>query len=400
VAENLFLATQPRSRLGLISWRETRTQARRLLDEWGLDIQETAEVSRLKLSERQLVEAARELARGARVVILDEPTSRLSRVEILRLYAHIKELQQRGVTMLYISHHLEEVLELCHTVTVLRDGRHVATRQVAETNQAELVEDMVGEVRLPHAPSEDGSQEDRDPVLEVEGLSAPGLASCSFVARGGELLGVAGLVGSGKEVVADLLSGNVVASGGVVRVDGRSLRLGSIATAMKAGIAYVPADRARDGLVASMTVAENVTMSIDRRIADSMGMIWPERRKRAARELMAATEMVAASPDLAVSALSGGNQQKVVIARALALRPRVLVLANPTTGVDVASKAVIYSVIDRYRREGMAILMISDELEEYLLCDRVLVLFKGAISKEFTSTPNPAMLLAAVEGID
>jgi len=401
VAENLFVGSLPAARGGLLNWNRIRSEARRLLDEWGLEIPEKAEVSRLRLAERQLVEIARELALGAKLVILDEPTSRLARSEIERLYSHLRTFQQRGVTVLYISHHLEEVLELCHTVSVLRDGRHVATRRVADTGHHQLVADMVGELRPLESHSLRRAHSDRigEVALRVESISASGLAPMTFEVRSGELLGVAGLVGSGKEVLAATLTGQLTPDDGRVLVAGQPLKFGSTQAAMDAGISYVPADRRREGLVMLLSVAENATMSITRRMAGRLGMIWPQNRRREAVHWMEATEIVAASPDLPVASLSGGNQQKVVIARAIAVRPKVLVLANPSTGVDVASKAVIYEVINRYRDEGMAIVLVSDELEEYALCDRVLVLFGGAVVREFPTTPPATELLAAVEGV-
>jgi simple sugar transport system ATP-binding protein len=402
VAENLFLGGLPTRSAGLVSWSGIRSRARAILEEWELDIPETRPARALTLAQRQVVEIARELSRGARFVILDEPTSRLASGEIDQLYGHIRRLKSDGVTVVYISHHLNEVMELCDAVTVLKDGRHVVTRQVADTTAEQLVADMVGDVTDPviaPAGAATAGAAEGDVAMSVEDLRAPGLEPLSFQLRAGETLGVAGLVGSGKEVLAELLAGEVAPDRGSITVGHHTLSAHTVAEAIEAGIAAVPADRHGSGQVAGLGIGENVTMTIARRIAGPLGFISPRRRREVAAGLMRDVGVVAASPRQPASSLSGGNQQKGVVARALASNPRVLVLVNPTTGVDIASKATIVDVIVRHREAGMAVLLVSDELEEYQLCDRVLVLFGGRMVREMDGGFALEDLLSAIEGV-
>lgn len=403
VAENLFVGGLPARGGGFLSWREIRARAREVLEEWELDVPLDVPARSLTLAQRQCVEIARELSRGARFVILDEPTSRLASAEIEQLYAHIRRLQKDGVTIVYISHHLNEVMELCDSVTVLKDGKHVATRAVAETTTDELITDMVGEAPVGASGLSAKRERGRDPqeevVLSVEGLSAPGLEPLSLDVHAGEVVGIAGLVGSGKEVFAELLSGELAPIQGSITVAGRTLRSHGVSQAIEAGIGTVPADRHRSGQVPGLGIGENVTMTIAHRIADGLGFIRPRRRREVAQGLMNEVGVVASSPQQPAGSLSGGNQQKGVVARALATKPRVLVLVNPTTGVDIASKGTIYDVILRHRERGMGVILISDELDEYELCDRVLVLFGGRQVKEMRGEWLPEDLLSAIEGV-
>jgi simple sugar transport system ATP-binding protein len=401
VAENLFIGDLPTTRAGTVSWRRAHEMARAVLDEWEIDVRETQQVSELTLAERQLIEIARELSRGVGIVILDEPTSRLASAEIERLYQHMARLREQGITVIYISHHLAEVMTLCDSVTVLKDGGLVATRVVAETTTGTLIDDMVGEESRVGEQRHPGAGRVRptEQRLSVREIAAEGLAPISFEISRGEVLGVAGLVGSGKEVLAQILAGALPPDEGTISVDGQALRRTGISDLIDAGIATVPGDRHRHGQVAEMGIGENVTMSIARRMANRLGFIVPERRNGIARGLMRDVGIVASSPAQPARSLSGGNQQKGVIARALATDPSVLVLVQPTTGVDVASKAAIFDVITRECDRGMAVLLISDELEEYELCDRVLVLFQGQVTETFTAPLNAANLLSAIEGV-
>lgn len=400
VAENLFLGLMPTKYAGLVSWAEVNKKARQMLDDWELNIPETVTVDALSLAERQLVEIARELALGAKFVILDEPTSRLTYSEINNLYHHVRRFQELGVSFLYISHHLEEIFDLTDRVSVLRDGKLVATKKPKETTLSDLISDMVGDTRSDKQweRSDEKKKASTKPVLQIINLEGNGLGPLSFTIMEGEVLGVAGLIGSGKEILTDFVSGLATPSGGQIQINGRRVDPGSVSSAMDAGIGYVPPDRHRSGLVAPMSVAENLTMAISQRIANKIGFIAPEVRRTYALETIQEVGVVASSPDLPATSLSGGNQQKVVVGRALATEPHVLVLANPTTGVDVASKQQIYELIEKFRDRGTAILFYSDELEEYSLCDRILVLFKGQVSKTYDKFLGLADLLAAVEG--
>jgi simple sugar transport system ATP-binding protein len=399
VTENLRLGMMPR-RSGRIDWKAARRESRALLDAWDLDVSEDAPAESLSVAERQLVEIIREFSRGATFVILDEPTSRLEGADIARLHDRVRRARDSGMTFIYISHHLAEVMELCDVATTLRDGRLVATRLIAETTSDTLIRDMVGddlpdrqqtELRRPSVASR--------PVLELRHLATDGVHISSLTIESGEMVGLAGLVGSGKEAIAESLAGLSPAHELDATLMGSPLKCGTPGSAVDSGVACVPGDRHHEGLVLSLPVGENMTMSIARRLANRLGFLSPRVRAQAAEALGQEVGLKAASVEQEAESLSGGNQQKAVLARALASDPDLLILINPTTGVDVASKSVIYDVIARRQADGAAILLVTDELEEYEMCDRVLVLFEGSVATEFEGSWDQSELLAAIEGV-
>jgi simple sugar transport system ATP-binding protein len=399
VTENLGLGMLPR-RAGRIDWRGARKEARALLDAWDLDVRVDTPVESLSVAERQLVEIIREFSRGAKFVVLDEPTSRLEGADIARLHDRVRRARDAGITFIYISHHLAEVMELCDAATTLRDGRIVSTRLIAETTSDTLIHDMVGE----DMPDRQRSVQRRTtspagPVLELRRLTAGSAEISDVMVKSGEMVGIAGLVGSGKEAIAESLAGLAPAEIIDASVMGSPVRCDTPGRAIASGIACVPGDRHREGLVLHLPVGENMTMSIASRLANSLGLLSPRARDRRAQELSNEVGLKAASVRQEAESLSGGNQQKAVLARALASSPNLLVLINPTTGVDVASKAVIYDVIAQRQAEGAAVLLVTDELEEYERCDRVLVLFEGKVTRQFDGTWDQSELLAAIEGV-
>ncbi|SDZ17706.1 simple sugar transport system ATP-binding protein [Amycolatopsis xylanica] len=401
VAENLFLNRQSGKKF-MISWNRLRRQARELLDSWGVDVDVDTLAGELSVEDRQFVEIARALSYGARFIVLDEPTAQLDSQAIERLFDRMRELQASGVTFLFISHHLHEVYEVCEAVTVLRDARHVLTAPVADLGRADLVAAMTGEqggLSVRDAAERDPLEAGAPEALTVDNLSGDSFSGISFRLRKGEVLGLAGSNASGKHQLAETLYGLREPTEGIIKIDGVPLKPGSVPAALKAGIGCVPRDRHHQGLVLGMSIADNATLSVLDRLGPA-GIASPSARGGNARAAIADYGVVAAGPDQPVSDLSGGNQQKVVLARALASDPRVVVLINPTAGVDVKSKEALLAVVDRVRAEGKAVLIVSDELDDLRLGDRVLVLRAGAVVAEHRAGWSDGDLVAEIEGVE
>ncbi|MEU9875466.1 sugar ABC transporter ATP-binding protein [Streptomyces phaeochromogenes] len=401
VAENLFINRQPQGRGGFISWRRLKTEAAEVLDTWDVHVDPDARTADLKVEDRQMVEIARALSFGARFIVLDEPTAQLDNREIERLFTRMRALQESGVTFLFISHHLQEVYEVCQTVTVLRDARWITTAPVAELPRAALVEAMAGESIA--AVEEKASRGDVDAgapvVLQAHGLTSDSYESIDLTVRGGEVVGLAGSSGSGKIELAESFAGLHTPTGGTAQLDGRQLPFGDVTAALRAGVGCVPRDRHGQGLVFGMTVGDNATMSVLERLG-RYGFVGTDRKRGFADELIDRLDIHTQGPDQPVSDLSGGNAQKVVMARALASDPRLLVLINPTAGVDVKSKESLLSRMDSARDDGTAVLVVSDELDDLRRCDRVLVLFHGRVVAEHPAGWRDHELIASIEGVD
>jgi simple sugar transport system ATP-binding protein len=386
VGENIFLN---RSDGALVRWRDLRRQARRLLLEWGFDLDVDQPAAELSVEQRQIVEIARALAIGARFLILDEPTAALESRAIERLFEHVRRVKASGVAILYISHHLEEIYEICDRATVLRDGKWIVTAPVAELDQPRLVAAMVGG-ELSRAVREQASDEvEGTPRLRVRGLSAQtplgAVEDVSLDVHPAECVGLFGLRGSGATAIADAVAGLVKPSAGRIAVDG--------------AVGYVPEDRHARGFVPTLGVDENLTLSILPQLS-RFGFVSGARRRAAAREIAERLQIVSRDGDQPLAELSGGNQQKVVVGRALAAKPSLLVVVSPTVGVDVASKEALLGVIDAARADGTAVLLVSDDLEELRICTRVLVVRRGSIVRELAEPPwDRHELIAAAEGL-
>ncbi|MBQ1049024.1 sugar ABC transporter ATP-binding protein [Micromonospora sp. C51] len=399
VAENLFLHRHARGRAGLIRWSRLRRAAEQLLAEWSVEVDVRQPASTLSVEQRQFVEIARALSFGARFIILDEPTAQLDGAGINRLFTRIRQLRAQGVTFLFISHHLQEIYEICDQVTVFRDARHIVTAPVAQLSRPALVAAMTGEdVTMPEADHRP-LLADAPVLLAVRDLVTTSGAELSVEARAGEVVGIAGGGGSGKVEVAEAIVGLARPAGGTVVVDGRALRPGSVPDALDAGVGLVPQDRHREGLVPLLSIAENVTMTVPDRIG-RRGLISPARRDALARDTITELAIKAGGPQVPVSELSGGNQQKVVMGRALASDPKLLVLITPTAGVDVRSKQTLLGVVEEVRRRGTSVLVVSDELDDLRICDRVLVMFQGRVVREMAHGWSDNELVAAMEGVD
>ncbi|MEV6026823.1 sugar ABC transporter ATP-binding protein [Streptomyces sp. NPDC052036] len=400
VAENLFINRQPTGRAGLISWRRLKQEAAEVLGTWNVRVDPEARTADLKVEDRQMVEIARALSFGARFIILDEPTAQLDNREIESLFTRMRALQDSGVTFLFISHHLQEVYEVCQTVTVLRDARWITTAPVADLPRAALVEAMAGEAVVERtASARDTVADDAPLALDTRGLTGQAYEDIDLTVRHGEVVGLAGSSGSGKIELAETLAGLHTPTGGTARLDGRPLPFGDVGAALAAGVGCVPRDRHEQGLVSAMTVGDNATLSVLGRLG-RYGFVGTRRRRGFATELIERLDIHAEGPDQPVSDLSGGNAQKVVMARALASDPRLLVLINPTAGVDVKSKESLLARMDSAREDGTAVLVVSDELDDLRRCDRVLVLFHGRIVAEHPAGWHDHELIASIEGVD
>lgn len=381
VAENLCLSSLPSS-FGFISRREMNERAERALAAIGAELNVNTLMEELSVGRQQLVQIAGAVAGGAKVIIFDEPTSSLSQVEARRLFELIKSLHERGITSIYVSHRLEEIFELCDTVTVLRDGRHVATRPAKELNEKQLVEMMIGRSFEAYFPAHGKTVTDKE-LLRVENLFSPGkFDSISFSVREGEIVGLAGLVGAGRTEVAMALFGLDRNATGDIFINGKRAQIKTPSQAMNYGIGLVPEDRKRFGLVLGMNARENISLAILRRLA-RLGWIRVKKEIEQAGEFFNRLRVRAPGLNTVVAALSGGNQQKLVIARWLAAKCNLLIVDEPTRGVDVGAKAEIHGLIDQMAQNGSGILLISSELPEVInLSDRVLVMRNGRLAGE------------------
>ncbi|WP_329213780.1 sugar ABC transporter ATP-binding protein [Streptomyces sp. NBC_01485] len=409
VAENLFLNRQSAGPLQPIRWKQLRRRAEELLGEYGVDVDAGARARELTVEQRQFVEIARALSFGARFIVLDEPTAKLDARGIGRLFDKLRDLQRQGVAFLFISHHLQEVYDLCTTVTVYRDATHILTAPVAEVGHQALVEAMTGDTSTPTATTSRTSvSADGDGVpvpgegpelLAIEGLTLPGACDgLSLSVRSGEVVGLAGAAASGNVRVGEAVAGLHRAQEGRISVGGRAVRTGSVPAALAAGVGLVPEDRHLQGLVHNRSVAENATLTVTDQLGP-FGTVLPSRTRVFAQRMIRDLDIKTPGAGTPVSALSGGNQQKVVVARALATDPRVLVAVRPTNGVDVKSKEFLLHRIREVADGGRAALIVSDELDDLRVCDRVVVMFHGRVVAEFAPGWRDEQVVAAMEGV-
>ena len=400
VAENIALGLEKPAVAKRVCWQERRERARHLLKRIGSDLDPEIEVKELSMPEQQMVEIARALGAGARILIMDEPTASLTGKEVRLLLQLVRDLRSQGTGIIYISHRLEEVFQVADRVTVLRDGESVGSRHIAgeQVNESEWIRLMVGrELSAEYPPRHKTTQ--GEPVLSVQnlGCSRSGIHAINFEIRAGEILGLAGLVGAGRTELARTLFGITPADSGSITLLGKRLLLRSPQDAVQAGIGYVPEDRRRHGVILSMPVSANLTMSIHRRIFPG-GWLRLETERTLTRDYVRELAIKAPSPDTEVWRLSGGNQQKVALARWLATNPKVLILDEPTQGVDVGAKAEIHKLTRQLANRGLAVLFISSELPEVLgMSDRIAVMRGGTIATILdggTTDPHTVMVAA------
>jgi simple sugar transport system ATP-binding protein len=427
VAENVFLGHQPGPG-GLVDWRRMREQAQRIMADWGFRLDVGRPCSSLTVEQRQIVEIARALAAGTRCLLLDEPTAALERAAVERLFARVRQLVSSGVAVLYISHHLEEVFEICQDATVIRDGEIVLTAPIKDLTKEQLVSAMVGRAPPGGAMTGDAREETAvatargggpagtgaetgagtgagTPCLVLDHVSATAPAGSvrdiSLEVHPGERVGVTGLLSAGVSTLARVVAGVTPYEAGTVLVDGKPLTSGRRDLAMRAGVGYVPEDRQAEGFVALLGVAENGTMSIVDWLARRLGWLRPRARSAAMAPLARTLSIVSAGLNQPVGELSGGNQQKVTVARSIARKPRLIVAIAPTRGVDVASKALLLAELAAVTEQsGAGLLLASDELSDLDICDRIVVLVRGERFTEFGAPPfDREALIAATEGL-
>ena len=379
VAENVALALEGGGLWQKVNWRRRRDDAAALLARVGSTIDPARTVDTLSMPEQQIVEIAKAIGANARIVVMDEPTASLTTQEVERLFQVISRLRESQVGVIYISHRLEEIFAVADRITVLRDGLTVDTRAAAEMERGELIRLMVGREISAVFPKE--AIEIGKPVLEIEGLTsaAAGIREVTLTVRRGEILGIAGLVGSGRTELARTLFGLTPAEAGTIRLNGTTLRIASPADAIRAGIAYVPEDRRQHGVVLDMSIAANTSLaSLD--AVSRHGLIDRGRERASAQEYVNRLRIKTPSVFAEAGTLSGGNQQKVALARWLSTSPAVIVLDEPTQGVDVGSKAEIHALMQMLAARGLATIMISSELPEILgMSDRIAVMHRGTI---------------------
>ena len=384
VAENVFLNREPR-RIplpGAVNFKKMRQQTEAILADLGLHISGDRLVKDLTIASQQMVEIAKAVSRNASLLLMDEPTSALSSKEVDALFNLMRRLKQKGVSVVFVSHRLEEVLRVVDRIIVMRDGHRVGTLPVAEASESKLIHAMVGrQVGLfPKIDVPIG-----EPILELRNVSGPnGVRNVSFTVRKGEIVGLAGLIGAGRTELARLICGADHRSEGAILIDGKEVHINSPADAVAQGIGWVPEDRKQHGLVLGMDVKQNTTLAILRRISNRLGAV----RLRSEREIAAhyRETLSIATSDLSktVKYLSGGNQQKVVLAKWLSTKPRILIMDEPTRGIDIGAKAEFHALMSQLAGQGIGILMISSEMPEIMgMSDRVIVMCQGRVTGEF-----------------
>ncbi|TVR32120.1 MAG: sugar ABC transporter ATP-binding protein [Spirochaetaceae bacterium] len=385
VADNLFLGREFRDSVGKVDEKRTHEEARRALADMGVDIDPYAKVGRLSASNQQVIEICKALSQDPKLLIMDEPTSGLTRDEIRRLFEILARLRERGITMLYISHRLEEVFEVGQRVTVLRNGRNVLEANLSEIDHAGLTKAIVGqdlERRYPKEDAEIGAV-----ALSVRGLSndktKPVLRDVSFDVRSGEILAIYGILGCGKDQLAETLFGRTPASAGSMTVGGKEVEVTSPEDAIGCGMGYLTEDRHRDGLVELASLMENLSLPSLSRKFSGFAQLKLEAERAAAEEFRQRLDLHAPNVDVLARNLSGGNQQKVVFGKWLLTDASILILNEPTKGIDIGSKAHIFQLMVEQAQKGAAVVLLTNELEEAVeMGDRVLVMLNGRVMKE------------------
>jgi rhamnose transport system ATP-binding protein len=382
VAENIFVGVQPLKRFRRIDGRRMRREAAAVFGRLGVRLDPDRPALGLSIADQQLVEIVKALTTNARVIVMDEPTAALTNTEVERLFGIVETLRAHGSAVLFVSHRLEEIFAICQRVTVMRDGRHVVTKPIDELTIPSVIRAMVGrdmEALFPKVPTEPGRV-----VLNVERLTREGVfTDVSFQVRSGEIVALAGLVGAGRTEVARAIFGIDRFDAGAVEIDGRRLPPGSPTAAMSAGVGLVPEDRRQQGLVMDFSIERNIALaSLD--TIQRAGLIPHGAERRFAKDWALRLQLKYGRLTNAVWTLSGGNQQKAVLAKWLARKPTLLIVDEPTRGIDVGTKAEVHRLLSELAAQGVAVLMISSELPEVLgMADRIVVLFEGRVMQEF-----------------
>ncbi|MEL5683554.1 ribose ABC transporter ATP-binding protein RbsA [Serratia nevei] len=397
IAENIFLGREFVNRFGRIDWKRMYAEADRLLARLNLRYSSHRLVGELSIGDQQMVEIAKVLSFESKVIIMDEPTDALTDTETASLFKVINELKAEGRGIVYISHRLKEIFEICDDVTVFRDGQFIAERPVSELQEDSLIEMMVGRKLEEQYPRLDLPRGEKR--LEVSHLSGPGVEDVSFTLYRGEILGVAGLMGAGRTELMKILYGAAPRKAGTVSLDGREVVTHSPQDGLANGIVYISEDRKRDGLVLGMSVKENMSLTALRYFSRADGSLKQADERQEVGDFIRLFNIKTPSMEQPIGLLSGGNQQKVAIARGLMTRPKVLILDEPTRGVDVGAKKEIYQLINQFKQEGLSIILVSSEMPEVMgMSDRILVMHEGHLSGEFPieQATQEALMAAAV----
>ena len=401
VAQNIYLTNEP-TKLGLISDAKAKEMAQELFGEMGVSVDPSATVENLPTALWQLTEIAKALAQNAKVLIMDEPTASLAKHETEALFALIERLKAKGIAIIYISHRMDEVYKIADRITVLRDGARVLTESLKKLTPVQIVEAIVGRSSAAHLVHEDRSEKiSKDVVLQVENLSSgTKVVDISFEVKKGEILGLAGLMGSGRTELVNAIFGVTKIKSGTININGKKQDIASPRDAIKNGLALIPEDRRSQGLVLDHAVTENLTLPI----LDSLGangLLSNSKILKKSKEIIDQFAIKAAHPSIRVGALSGGNQQKVVIGKWLATEPTILMMDEPTAGVDIGTKSEILDLVREIANSGKSVILISSELPELLaVSDRVLVLRDGKVLKNLNrkDIPSEEFLQLAIQG--
>ncbi|ROS01652.1 ribose ABC transporter ATP-binding protein [Sinobacterium caligoides] len=394
ITENIFLGRELTNRFGKIQWRQMHAAAAKLLSRLNVDHDPAMLVGELSMGQQQMVEIAKALSFECNVIIMDEPTDALTEKESVALFKVIDQLRRDGCGIVYISHRLKEIFEICDRVTVLRDGQFIAESLISELDEDDLIEQMVGRKLEEQYPRVDHHM--YETALTVEGLSGQGLHDISFNLHRGEILGICGLMGSGRTELVKTLYGARDFTEGHMLLNGELYRARTPREAIREGVAYISEDRKGDGLVLGLSVAENMSLSSLSKFCGRGGRIDTLAERAAVEEYVNAFRVKTPGIDEVIGNLSGGNQQKVSIARGLMTAPKILILDEPTRGVDVGAKKDIYELINEFKGQGLAIILVSSEMPEIIgMSDRILVMHEGRISGEFTADASQEELLAA-----
>ncbi|WP_207707365.1 ribose ABC transporter ATP-binding protein RbsA [Crassaminicella thermophila] len=382
IGENIFLGREPVNAFKKIDWKKLYQNAEKLLKKLKVEKSPEELVANLSIGEQQMVEIAKALSLNAKIIIMDEPTDALTKKETESLFQVINELRDEGKSIVYISHRLEEIFQICDDVTVLRDGKFIGEDEVKNLDENKLIEMMVGRKLTEQFPRVD--VEKGEVSLEVKNLSNEFIKDISFLLRKGEILGIAGLMGSGRTELAKTIYGALKKESGKIYIEGKEVKITSSQDALKAGIAYVSEDRKGQGLILGLSIKENMSISSLKDFEGYFFKINGTKEKKYVKDYIDHMAIKTPSENQIVKNLSGGNQQKVSIAKGLMTNPKILILDEPTRGVDVGAKKEIYDLINKFKQEGMSIIIISSEMPEILgMSDRILVMHKGSITGEF-----------------
>lgn len=383
VAENIFIGRQPKNRFGLIDYEKMNQEATEWLKLLGVMIEPTLPLGMASIAERQMVAIARAVSMDAKILIFDEPTSSLSQNEVDSLFNVIRKLKEKELGIIYISHRLEEVFKICDSITIMRDGAIVVHEHLSNIDTPSIIRMMIG--REQEDLYEKSTAELGEPVLRVKNLSVKGILNdISFDLKAGEIVGVTGLVGAGRTELARALFGDLPISSGSVEINGRVIKIRSPKDVIQAGIGFIPEDRKEQGLVIDLSVLKNISMAIMNKLS-TVGIVNSKKETSIAKSYIDQMSIKTPSAHQEVKYLSGGNQQRVVIAKWLATNPKILIVDEPTRGIDVGAKADIYHLLNNLSKEGVAILMISSELPEIIaMSNRVLVIYHGRLKAELS----------------